>query len=81
MNDNIDLKEFQCCDGVLKGRKYKLPPTACVFCTHCTDLFWDFSHGIYALFCDKDIDYRAIYGNVKGECKMFELEESEVNKE
>lgn len=81
MSNNIKLKEFQCQDGLLKGRKYKLPSTACVFCNHCTDLFWDFSHGIYALFCDKDIDYRSIYGNVKGECKMFEPEESEEIKE
>ena len=77
MDDNIKLKEFQCQDGLLKGRKYKLPATACVFCNHCTDIFWDFSHGIYALFCDKDIDYSALHGNINGECKMFEPEESE----
>ena len=60
MSDNIELKELQCSDGVLKGRKYKLPSTACVFCNHCTD-----------------IDYSALRGNVNGECKMFESEESE----
>lgn len=32
---------------------YMLPKTACVFCNHCTDVFWDY-HGIYALICDID---------------------------
>lgn len=28
----------------------------CVFCKHCTDIFWDFSNLIYALCCNLDLD-------------------------
>ena len=24
----------------------------CPNCTHCTDVFWDYSHGIYATVCE-----------------------------
>jgi len=24
----------------------------CPNCTHCTDVFWDYSHGIYATICE-----------------------------
>lgn len=24
----------------------------CPNCTHCTDVFWDYSHGIYAVICE-----------------------------
>lgn len=26
----------------------------CVFCEHCTDVFWDYTNGPYMLFCDLD---------------------------
>lgn len=26
----------------------------CVFCKHCTDMFWDYTHGPYMIFCEKD---------------------------
>lgn len=29
-----------------------LPENDCAFCSHCTDIFWDYSHGIYARFCE-----------------------------
>lgn len=28
----------------------------CVFCKHCTDIFWDYTHGPYMLFCEDDHD-------------------------
>lgn len=24
----------------------------CLFCTHCTDVFWDYSNGPYMIICD-----------------------------
>ena len=24
----------------------------CIFCDHCTDIFWDYSNGIYMINCD-----------------------------
>ncbi len=43
------------------ARKYKLTNDVfvmcendkdCVFCDHCTDIFWDFSNGIYGICCE-----------------------------
>ena len=31
---DVRHRDFQCQDGVLKGYKYHLPYTACVFCEH-----------------------------------------------
>ena len=28
----------------------------CVFCDHCTDVFWDYSNLIYMILCDEDHD-------------------------
>lgn len=43
------------------ARKYKLTNDMfvmcendkdCVFCDRCTDIFWDFSNGIYGIVCE-----------------------------
>lgn len=28
----------------------------CIFCSHCYDLFWDYTNLIYMIFCDLDND-------------------------
>ena len=28
----------------------------CVFCDHCTDIFWDYTHLIYGIACDEGHD-------------------------
>lgn len=28
----------------------------CVFCNHCTDVFWDYTNLIYAIICDIGLD-------------------------
>lgn len=40
----------------------------CVFCKHCTDVFWDYTHLIYMLICDKRHD---VWDRP---CKWFEEE-------
>jgi hypothetical protein len=75
---NVRHRDFQCQYGFIKGYKYHLPYTACVFCKHCTDIFWDFSGGIYGLICEKNMDIRQIKGNITGECKHFIEEKEEI---
>lgn len=75
---SVRHRDFQCQDGFIKGYKYHLPYTACVFCKHCTDIFWDFSGGIYGLICEKSMDIREIKGNITGECKQFIEEKEEI---
>lgn len=29
-----------------------MPENDCVFCAHCTDIFWDYTHGIYGKICE-----------------------------
>ena len=52
-------------------KEYKhwlLPDKHCVFCNHCTDIFWDYTNGPYIVLCDKYhvADYR--------NCKSFKEE-------
>lgn len=33
---------------------FSLPDKCCAFCNHCTDFFYDYTHGPYLFICDKD---------------------------
>lgn len=68
------MRIFQCQDGALTGSTHRVPDNACVFCKHCTDIFWDFSHGVYALWCGKHEDTN--HGNCDNSCPDF-IEEKE----
>jgi len=48
------------------------PATSCLFCNHCTDVFWDFTNGIYMLMCDLNTDTES---GCKGKCERFEEEQ------
>ena len=63
----MDKKHFQCDSG----RLYELPERACVFCIFCTDIFWDYSSGIYKLYCEHQCA-AAEFGNVPCVCKHFQ---------
>ena len=49
------------------NKKYLALKTACPFCTHCTDVFYDWS-GPYMWLCD--LDNNCAYG-MSGKCKDF----------
>lgn len=34
------------------GIEYECPDTACVFCVHCCDVFYDYTNGPYLILCD-----------------------------
>ena len=42
------MRIFKCENGF----EYKCSDTACVFCDHCTDIFYDYTHGPYLLLCE-----------------------------
>lgn len=42
------MRIFKCANGL----DYKCPDTACVFCDHCHDIFYDYTHGPYMILCD-----------------------------
>ena len=41
-------------DGRVFGLKNK---KSCLICKHCTDIFWDYTHGPYMLFCEKACNF------------------------
>ena len=38
----------------------------CLFCDHCTDIFWDYTNGPYMIFCDLGEE------TFKENCRYFE---------
>ena len=54
-----------------KPVKIKAPANSCLFCIHCTDVFWDYTHGPYLTICEKDLDFVT---GAKGECKCFQFD-------
>ena len=47
---------------------FELPENACVFCKHCSDFFYDYTHGPYLILC------KISHPNENGTCKLFEVE-------
>ena len=65
-------------DGMVFGLKNK---KNCLICKHCTDIFWDYTHGPYMLFCEKseissnDGSNLPEETNCGTECDLFEIED------
>ena len=55
------------------GIKVRAEAESCLFCEHCTDIFYD-SKGVYMLICAKDKD--VVVGS-QGKCSYFENEAGE----
>lgn len=59
------MKKYKC--GLFV---YTLPDHCCVFCKHCSAVWWDYSNGICNITCDNDI--YGINGNIQNVCDKFE---------
>lgn len=55
------------------GPTWLCPPKACMFCDHCSDIYWDYTNGPYLCFCNLDIDPNT--GGYEGKCDSFIEEE------
>ena len=55
---------------------YDLPETSCVFCKH-ADIIWDYTHGIYAIWCDEGYEVTDL-GKMAKDCKKREVYEDET---
>ena len=42
------MRIFKCDNGF----DYKCSDHACVFCDHCSEIFYDYTHGPYLILCD-----------------------------
>ena len=63
-----ELRKYEC-----EHYSVLAPPTCCLFCNHCTDVFWDHTNGPYLFFCEEKADTTI---GAKGECESFEEEVS-----
>lgn len=61
------IKIYRCENGHL----YKFPQQSCFFCSHCTDIFYDYSHGPYMVFCELNNPNRE-NGNFDSKCLDYE---------
>ena len=62
-------------DGMVFGLKNK---KNCLICKHCTDIFWDYTHGPYMTFCENPCNVEGDLSeetNLGTECDLFELED------
>ncbi len=59
-----DVRRYEC-----EFYSVMAPSRSCLFCSHCTDVFWDYANGPYMFFCDADGDVVAASEN---ECNKFE---------
>lgn len=57
-------KKWEC----QNGRTYCAKENSCLFCAHCTDIFWDYTNGPYMFICERDQD---IENGFEGKCKYF----------
>lgn len=61
------LKVYRYGEGQAVGAK----PDSCLFCKHCTDIFWDYTHGPYTLCCELDLFPDCIEVNGRATCSEF----------
>ena len=65
-------------DGKVYGLKTK---KNCLICKHCTDIFWDYTHGPYMAICEESEKTCNSESNLPEEtnfgteCNLFELED------
>lgn len=63
----MPLKVYEC-----DYYKVLVPDVSCLFCSHCTDVFWDFTHGPYMFICDVGADTEE---GAQGRCNRFDEED------
>lgn len=57
---------------------YDLPKTSCVFCQH-ADILWDYTHGIYTIWCEEGHDVTSLLKMAKGCKSRKEYEDEDIS--
>ena len=70
------MKEYQCYDPIGPGVVVRAPETCCLFCDHCYDVWWDYTHGPYTMFCEVHESPFDMEGP-QGKCPDFTCQEGE----
>lgn len=53
------------------GKQYVVPESCCLFCKHCSDIFWDYTNGIYMVICDSEFNVEI---GMSGQCFGYSKE-------
>ena len=74
-----DHKVFELEDG----QKFGAHKHSCLFCKHCSDIFWDYTNGIYGVICDinwytAESMHEHIHLSFDGKCEHFVESEGET---
>jgi len=64
------------------GKRIGAHKHSCLFCEHCTDIYWDYKHSIYGIRCVMDVngDGSNIRASFEGKCPNF-IEDKEDTKQ
>ena len=65
-----ETRLFHCSNG----KVYACDEKCCLFCDHCSDLFYDYTNGPYMLICDIAEDTEL---GMTGLCKFFKEGDTE----
>jgi len=57
------MKEYKC-----EYYSVMAPERSCFFCRHCTDIFFDYTHGPYLFICREGVNTS---NGLKGQCNLF----------
>lgn len=57
------------------GHVYSVPSNHCVFCKHCTDLFYDYTNGPYMFFCELEKNYKDCDGDFEYDGYTFDAKD------
>jgi hypothetical protein len=59
------------------GRKFGAHKNSCLFCKHNTDIFYDYTNGIYMIICGLGLDDDCIVKAFDGKCNKWESDGTE----
>lgn len=61
---HLEMRLFSCDNG----KTYVVQGNGCLFCDHCTDVFYDFTHGPYMEICGLGLNTQE---GMAGKCRIF----------
>ena len=77
MNKRSELKPNHRWFELEDGRIFGAHKNSCLFCKHCTDIFYDYTNGPYMFFCDLGLNDARLEKNYvklsfEGKCDKWE---------
>ena len=68
------MKPYRLYDILGSGMTVNAPDTCCLFCSKCTDVYWDYENGPYMFFCTDELPPGPAF---EGKCEAFIEEDAD----